>query len=86
MKTQQQIDDHHERECALADARLGVAEAFAWCLSIVTSIAAHLKWGSWALAIILGAFLYVVSTRPYKKASDKAWASYNSRQTVCDDF
>ena len=65
-----------ERRSELADAKLGVAEEFAWAVAIFAAIAAHLKWESWYLTVPLGAAVYFIATYRYRRQASKAEDEY----------
>ena len=65
-----------ERQSELADARLGVAEDFAWPVAgLAATLAYSLERGwLWALAAFIVGF--AVSIYPLRKAADKAEDAY----------
>ena len=65
-----------QHQSDLADARLGVAEELWWPMTIVTAVAAHLKWDNWFLTIAVVVAVYFLVTYRYRRAADKAEDEY----------
>jgi len=65
-----------ERQSELADARLGVAEDFAWVVSGLAGLVAYSLERSWLLAVAAFVVGFVVSVYPLRKAANKAEDAY----------
>lgn len=61
-----------ERLSEIADARLGVAEEFAWAVGGLAGMLAYSVERSWVWAILAFIAGFVVSVYPLRKAADKA--------------
>ena len=65
-----------ERQFELADARLGVAEDFAWAVGGLAGMFAYSLERSWLWAIAAFIVGFVLSVYPLRKAADKAEDAY----------
>ena len=64
-----------EKASEIADARLDVAEKFAWLVATLFACLALLKWDSWLLAagaFVLGFFLSIYHLRKESDAAEDA--------------
>jgi hypothetical protein len=65
-----------EKASEIADARLGVAENFAWPVSILCAGLVLLKWDSWLLAVGGWGIGFFLSLYQYRKESNVAEDAY----------
>lgn len=65
-----------ERQSELADARLGVAEDFAWVVAGLAAMLAYSLEQNWLWALAAFIVGFAVSIYPLRKAADKAEDAY----------
>lgn len=61
-----------EKASEIADARLGVAEDFAWTVATLLALVVYLKWDSWIFAVGAWALGFFFSTYHLRKESHAA--------------
>jgi hypothetical protein len=75
MKTEEHVAEL-ERASELADARLGVAEEFAWPVACLSAALAYVILRHWVWAVIAFGGGFVLSVYSLRKAANKAEDTY----------